>query len=130
MEYQLLKCSIYFEELESYGEALVFGYTKRAVLRIKKRLEEEHGFSEDTIKQNLNDLLSTSLDGTIKRRHSKAKKDIALIDTLSPVMKKVHTYRASDIYVEEQTRVKNNVVKLKSDQLTFEDYVESENSFL
>ena len=122
---------LHFESLKSYSDAFVFHYTQRAAIRIKEQMEQEFGFSEETIKADLNNLLSDSLDQTIVKRHEKAKEenkpafgDVIIAD------KFIDKYRIDDRYIEEQKRVKDSVIKIKTEQLSFDTIQNEENTII
>ena len=121
--------SIYFEDLVAYSDAFVFAYTLRAVKRVKVRMEKDYGLNEETAREELNKLLLSSLDETIENRHKKTKdkyKDYFGEIFFTPD-NMIDKYRLSEEYIDEQKRLKNTLVKIKTKQVTVEDYMNSNN---
>lgn len=121
--------SIYFEDLVAYSDAFVFAYTLRAVKRVKARMEKDYGLNEETAREELNKLLLSSLDETIENRHKNTKdkyKDYfgEIFFTKDNMIDK---YRLSEEYIDEQKRLKNTLVKIKTEQVTVEDYMKNKN---
>lgn len=103
---------IHFEDLIAYSDAFIFAFTKRAITRVKNRMEKEYGLNEKTIKGELNKLLLSSLDKTIEGRHQKTveKYSSGWGEKFIP---KIEEYRMKDTYVDEQKRVRDSIVKIK-----------------
>lgn len=115
---------IHFEGLMTYSDAFIFAFTKRAISRVKARMEKEYELSENTIKGELNKLLLNSLDKTIESRHFKTvEKYSGWGEQLRP---KIEEYRMKDTYIDEQKRVRDSIVKVKTEQLTIAEYANNE----
>lgn len=44
--------------------------------------------------------------------------------------KKLHTYRSSSTYIADQTRIINSIIKIKTCQINFQEYLETKNEFI
>lgn len=116
---------MHFESLVTYSDAFIFAFTKRAIARVKARMEKEYGLNEKTIKGELNKLLLSSLDKTIEGRHQKT------VEKYSggwgeQFIPKIEEYRMKDTYIDEQKRVRDSIVKIKTEQITMAEYADNE----
>ena len=106
---------MHFEGLMAYSDSFIFAFTKRAIARVKARMEKEYGFNEETIREELNKLLLSSLDKTIEGRHQKT------VEKYSggwgeQFIPKIEEYRMKDTYIDEQKRVRDSIIKIKADK--------------
>lgn len=89
-----------------YYDSISFNYNNKD---IKCALDQYKNGTKTDIKNKVNDKFSKSLDGTIKRRHEKAKKEglNSLLDN----------YKRSDEYPKEQGKIKNVLIKRDSKKI-------------
>lgn len=104
----------YFSGLTYYYNAIVFNYLNETIERTKHGFEETFNLDIDTAKLNVNKFFSQSLDGTIERRH---KNTISKMDNDDHELK---IYRRSCKYIEEQKKIKDSIIKIEYQQLTFD----------
>lgn len=95
-----------YPNLYYYYDNISFNYNNKDIKRALNQYE--NGIKTD-VKNKVNDKFSKSLDGTIKRRHERAKKE-GLNNLLD-------NYKRSDEYPKEQGKIKNVIVKRDSEKI-------------
>lgn len=95
-----------YPNLHYYYDNISFNYNNSD---IKRALNEYENNTKVDVKNKVNDKFSKSLDGTIKRRHEKAKN--------SESTTVLDNYKKSNEYPKEQRKIKNAIVNRKSDRI-------------
>lgn len=95
-----------YPNLYYYYDSISFNYNNKD---IKRALDQYENGAKADVKNKVNDKFSKSLDGTIKRRHEKAKKE-----SLNNLLE---NYKKSDEYPKEQGKIKNVIVKHDSPKI-------------
>lgn len=96
----------YYPDLCYYYDNINFNYNNKDIELALKKYENA---TKSEVKSTINDKFSKSLDGTIKRRHEKAKQ----LDDSNVF----NNYRKSEEYPKEQKIVKNSIVKSDSEKI-------------
>lgn len=95
-----------YPNLYYYYDNISFNYNN---IDIIEALEKYENMKKTEVKVTVNNKFSKSLDGTIKRRHEKAK--------LSSSNNILDNYKKSEDYPKEQTKIKNVIIKHDSDKV-------------
>ncbi|WP_297136169.1 hypothetical protein [Terrisporobacter sp.] len=103
-----------YPDLHYYYDNISFNYNNED---IKRMLEKYENMKKAEVKVIVNDKFSKSLDGTIKRRHEKAKNSES--DSI------LDNYKKSEDYPKEQKKIKDVIIKNDSKRIRLEkDYDE------
>lgn len=105
----------YYPNLSYYYDNISFNYNNKDIKKALKKYETQ---DKKQVKQNINDNFSKSLDGTIDRRHKKAKKNIACGNST----KAIENYRGSTEYPTEQKGIKNIIINSDSDAVKLNNH--------
>ncbi len=92
--------------IDYYYVSFHFHYNMDHLQKHMRYMENKQGMSYQIAKENIQCLISDSLDKTISNNHVKAKDGIHLIDNLDDK----RNYKISDTYITEQTLIKNSIV--------------------
>lgn len=106
----------YYPRLSYYYDNISFNYNNND---IKGALKEYETQDKKQVKQNVNNKFSKSLDGTIDRRHKKAKENTPFGNSF----KAIENYRKSTEYPTDQKTVKNIMINTDSKKVVLDkDY--------
>lgn len=99
-----------YPNLYYYYDNISFNYNNKD---IEKMLEKYESMKKAEVKVTVNNKFSKSLDGTIKRRHEKAK-----VSDSNSIM---DNYKKSEEYPKEQKRIKDVIIKKDSKKIKLEN---------
>lgn len=105
-----------FSNIKYYYNTVVFSYTQAIVKDCKKGFEESFGLDSSIAKANVNQYFSKSLDNTIENRHKK----VIDKEIFGKNFNSIDDYRGDVIYIPEQKTAKDSIIKLESNQLSFD----------
>lgn len=94
-----------FKGIEYYYSSFHFNYMNEGIQMHMRYMERKQSMSYEVAKEGIKDIWNASLDTTINNRHNKA------LEIFGEGFKVEETYRKSDTYVAEQTKVKDSIVK-------------------
>lgn len=97
-----------FPKLDYYYYSFHFNYAIEGIQRHMRFMEEKQGMNFEVAKAGVQELWSNSLETTINNRHEKAKEQTPFGNSF----KEIENYRKCKKYNQEQTKVKNSIVKL------------------
>ena len=104
----------HYPNLSYYYDNINFNYNNKDIKKALKKYEMQ---DKKQVKQNINNNFSRSLDGTIDRRHKKAKENISCND-----IRTIENYRKSNEYPTEQKRIKNTLVNTDSKKVELSNH--------
>lgn len=114
----------YYPRLSYYYDNISFNYNNNDIKRALKEYETQ---DKKQVKQNVNNKFSKSLDGTIDRRHKKAKKNTPFGNSF----KAIENYRKSTEYPKDQKTVKNIMINTDSKKVVLDkDYDKTKVKYL
>lgn len=109
------KLKMYYPNLYYYYDSINFNYNNED---ISKELEDYELIDKIKLKELVNDKFSKSLDGTIDRRHKKAREK-----TKEEIKSPIDNYKKSNNYTSEQKQIKNTIVDKSSEKISlYGDY--------
>lgn len=114
----------YYPRLSYYYDNISFNYNNNDIKRALKEYETQ---DKKQVKQNVNNKFSKSLDGTIDRRHKKAKENTPFGNSF----KAIENYRKSKEYPKDQKTVKNIMINTDSKKVVLDkDYDKTKVKYL
>lgn len=97
-EKSTLRLREYYPKLHYYYDNIYFNYNNQDITRALKALKESNDLDKTKLKESINDKFSKSLDGTINKRHKKAKESNNEINSV------IENYKRSNEYPIEQKK--------------------------
>lgn len=99
-----------YPNLSYYYDNISFNFNNKDIKKALKEYEEQ---DQKQVKQSVNNKFSKSLDGTIDRRHKKAKENTPWGNSIETI----ENYRKSNEYPAEQKKLKNTLVNNDSEKV-------------
>ena len=105
-----------FRDIQYYYYSFHFNYDVENLQRHMRYMEQKQGMTYEIAKESVQELWSKSLETTIQNRHSKMDKKLAFGEGLFDI----DTYKKSDKYIPEQTKIKDSIVKLDHPKISLD----------
>jgi hypothetical protein len=113
-----------YPDIEYYYDNISFNYNNEDVA---KALSEYEKIDKKQVKQEVNSKFSKSLDGTIDRRHKKAKENTPFGNSFEII----ENYRKSEVFPQEQKYLKNTLINNDSPKVVLnKDYDKTKVKYL